>query len=158
MTTRVLLILPLLLGLVIAAAPPVDAGGMDDFGRCLTRSGAIFYGASWCPVCRTQSERLGAAMNYVRYVECADRNDSDRSTSECKSANIKSYPTWVFGDRSRKSGGLSLTTLANRSGCALPAGAQTGAPPAGGRAGAPPAGGRAVPPPPPHRPKIIEIR
>src|ERR1700704_4464514 len=120
MAIRFLLLVPtLLLPLVIGAAPAA-AASMDAFGSCLTKSGATYYGASWCPVCRRQSERLGAAMQRVRYVECADASEPNRKASECKSAKIDGYPTWVFGNGSRLKGGLSLTTLAKHSGCPLP--------------------------------------
>lgn len=129
MATRFLPFLPVLLLLLVNGVAPAVAGNMEDFGSCLTRSGATFYGATWCPICRRQSQTLGEAMRRVRYVECADASEPKRSTSECNAAKIDGYPTWVFGDGSRAEGALSLASLARRSGCPLPAGAIPDAPP-----------------------------
>jgi hypothetical protein len=91
----------------------------ETFGQCLTRSGAAFYGASWCPVCKRQRGILGRAMSRVRYVECSVDGKRGRNTPECREAEVESYPTWVFGDGSRASGSQSLASLASRSGCSL---------------------------------------
>ncbi len=119
-------LLPVLLGLifVFAAASRATAGGWEEFGRCLTREGATFYGASWCPHCRAQRQTLGDAMDHVRYVECAVAGDRGATTPACKAAGVNSYPTWVFADGSRASGEASLSWLAAKTGCTLPAGAQ----------------------------------
>jgi hypothetical protein len=91
----------------------------EAFGQCLTRNGATFYGASWCPVCKRQRGILGRAMSRVHYVECSVDGKRGRNTSECREAEVESYPTWVFADGSRVSGSLSLASLASRSGCSL---------------------------------------
>lgn len=102
-------------------APRVDAASMDDFGRCLSRAGAVFYGASWCPHCRGQRLTLGDAMAQVRYVECAVPGGGGTAAA-CRDANVNSYPTWIFGDGSRAHGEQSLARLAAKTACALPAG------------------------------------
>jgi len=114
-----------------------EAANLTPFGRCLGQSGAVFYGASWCPHCRSQRMTLGDAMDHVRYIECSDPSDPDRPAAACRSANVHSYPTWIFRDGSRLSGELSLGTLAAKTGCTLPSGA--GAPPPAPRGGAEPA-------------------
>jgi glutaredoxin len=102
---------------------PATAGAwgqrLDDFARCLTESGAVFYGTYWCPQCTRQRDLFGRSDRYVRYVECATEG-SDEPKRACKSAGVRSYPTWVFGDGSRVSGRQSLERLAARTGCALP--------------------------------------
>lgn len=111
----------LALSILFAWAGPDQANaGSEEFGRCLTRQGAIFYGASWCPQCRAQRRLLGSAMRYVRYVECSVGGDHERETAACRKADIDGYPTWVFADGSRVSGRLSLASLAARSGCEPP--------------------------------------
>jgi glutaredoxin len=120
-----------LMGFVFAlgATPQVDAAAWEEFGRCLTRQGAIFYGASWCPHCHAQRETLGDAMSHVHYVECSVDGERGRSTPACKAADVNSYPTWVFADGSRAEGEQSLARLAAKTGCALPARSQSsGAP------------------------------
>lgn len=103
----------------LGATARVDASTLQDFGSCLSREGAIFYGASWCPHCQAQRETLGAAMPRVRYVECSV-NGERTSTRECERAGVQSYPTWVFADGSRASGEQSLASLAKKTGCELP--------------------------------------
>ena len=143
--------LPAALVLVLVCAASGAARSLDDFGWCLSRSGAVFYGASWCPVCRRQIETLGAAMRRVRYVECADASEPKRTTSACAAAHVTSYPTWVFGNGTRVEGGLSLASLAQRSGCALPDGPQPAPPPDRAPAAPPPPGSHG-----PHV-QIIEV-
>jgi len=106
----------------MAAVASTDAAtpNLSGFGRCLWQSGAVFYGASWCPHCRSQREALGNAWDHVRYVECSDPSDPDHPAAACRSANVYSYPTWIFRDGSRSSGELSLAELASKTGCTLP--------------------------------------
>jgi len=155
MTPRRLFLLLPLVGLVtLGVWTRVEAASLANFGRCLKHSGAVFYGASWCPHCRSQRAALAEAMDQVRYVECAVPGDPEGSASECRSANVNSYPTWIFGDGSRLSGELSLGRLAAKTGCELPAGSATVPP-----AGAPRATGGAQPAvrTMSHGAKIIEV-
>ncbi len=137
---------------VIAAASgatsPVAAGSLEEFGSCLAREGAVFYGASWCPHCRAQRETLGDAMSHVRYVECSVGGDREKSAPACTAAKVDGYPTWVFADGTRASGEQSLPGLAAKTGCALPSGGGTADAPAAKSTGDshPPVG-----------PKIIEV-
>jgi len=142
-----------LAGLLALASARADAANLTPFGRCLGQSGAVFYGASWCPHCRNQRATLGDAMDHVRYVECSDPAAPEQSASACKSANVHSYPTWIFRDGSRLSGELSLSTLAAKTGCTLPSGA--GSPPPNGapRAGGAEPAARTMS----HGAKVIEV-
>ena len=83
--------------LALGTARRVDAASLEEFGRCLTRNGAIFYGASWCPHCHVQRQTLGDAMSHVKYVECAVEGRGGGAPA-CKSAGVNSYPTWIFAD------------------------------------------------------------
>src|SRR5258708_1046982 len=117
----VLVVMECMLGFILALgmATRVDAAAWEEFGRCLTRQGATFYGASWCPHCHAQRLTLGDAMAHVRYVECAG---DGTSAAACKAAGVNSYPTWGFADGSRALGEQSLAHLAAKTGCAPPAG------------------------------------
>jgi hypothetical protein len=106
--------------LALGAATGVGATTLAGFGRCLKSQGATFYGTSWCPYCRAQRETLGDAMDYVRYVECSVDGERGEPDVVCRKAGVDSYPTWTFGDGSRKGGALSLEELADRTGCTLP--------------------------------------
>jgi len=107
--------------LIAGSASTAGAWGqrLDDFAKCITDGGATFYGTYWCPQCDRQREAFGRSDRYLNYVECASR-DSDEAKRECKRADIKSYPTWEFGDGTRATGFQSLRRLADRTGCELP--------------------------------------
>jgi hypothetical protein len=139
-----------LLGVIVVTA--MDAGAMDfdGFGRCLERAGATFYGTSWCPHCREQIQRLGDAMRHVKYVECSVAGEPRTSTAACKAAKIEGYPTWTFADGSRAGGGLSLQSLARRTGCAVPDGVAPTNPAAAAR-------NPSAPRPQPKHARIIEV-
>ena len=111
--------------LIIALALLVlGAGGarasLADFARCITRTGARFYGTSWCPHCDAQREALGDAMDYVKYVECSVDGARGETTAACKRADVDGYPTWTFADGSKEGGAQSLRELATKTGCTLP--------------------------------------
>jgi len=95
---------PLLVALLATPA----AAGLDDFARCLTRSRARYYTATWCPHCRAQNQMFGSALRYVNVIDC---------TNGCR--NVHSLPTWEFGDGSRTTGVQRLDQLAARTGCAI---------------------------------------
>lgn len=141
---------------VLAIATTAPAASLSDFGRCLAREGAVFYGTSWCPYCKAQRQSLGAAMSHVRYVECSVDGSRDETAAECVQAGVRSYPTWVFGDGSRAGGALPLSALAAKTGCPLPQGsARPAGPPPGAAEAAKP--GPAKPGPAKPGPKIIEV-
>ena len=108
------------LGVVVGAGSAGAWGQrLDEFARCVTESGAVFYGTYWCPQCTRQRELFGRSDHYIRYVECATEG-SDEPKRVCKKAGIKSYPTWEFGDGTRSTGRQSLERLASKTGCTLP--------------------------------------
>jgi len=100
---------------VSATSSPVAA-----FAQCLKDSGAVFYGAFWCPHCKTQKALFGEAVSLLPYVECSTA-DSRGQMPICIAKKIQGYPTWEFADGSRISGEQSFAQLAEKSGCALPA-------------------------------------
>ena len=107
--------------LFLFAASTAAAWGrrLDDFAKCVSDSGATFYGTYWCPQCDRQRAVFGSSSRYLNYVECAYR-DSDETKRECKRANVRGYPTWDFGDGTRATGFQSLQRLADRTGCEFP--------------------------------------
>ncbi len=94
-------------------------GRYDDFAACLKEKNAIFYGAFWCPHCRTQKSLFGKSAKRLPYVECSTA-DGRQQTAICKEKKIEGYPTWEFADGSRESGELPLRRLAEKTGCVLP--------------------------------------
>ena len=60
-------------------------------------SGALFYGAWWCPACFRQKSLFGQqGGDRLPYVEC-DKTKEGRD--RCQEAGIKAYPTWVLGSK-----------------------------------------------------------
>ncbi len=99
----------------------------DGFAQCVKESGATFYGAFWCPHCQAQKAMFGSASQYLPYVECSSPNGKDRLPI-CADAGVTGYPTWEFADKSRLTGEVALATLAQKTSCPLPAGADTTVP------------------------------
>ncbi|MBI5046761.1 hypothetical protein HZC07_03445 [Candidatus Micrarchaeota archaeon] len=95
-----------------------DQGKYDSFAKCLTQKGVKFYGTFWCPHCANQKALFGKSLKYVNYIECSTP-DGKGQIQQCIDAEIKSYPTWIFPDGSRKSGELSLLELGTKSECKL---------------------------------------
>lgn len=114
-------ILGLVFGLNKSASqsPNVANKAMNDFGECVSDSGAVFYGAFWCGHCNDQKDILADAMDSIEYVECSTP-DGNSQTRECIDKAIKSYPTWIFGDGSFNNGTLGLSELAAKTGCEVP--------------------------------------
>jgi hypothetical protein len=93
------------LGLALVAGPAA-ASELIDFARCITKEGATYYTADWCPHCARQNKMFGPGLGYLNSVDC---------TNGC--ADVHSYPTWTFRDGSRISGVASFDNLSRRTGC-----------------------------------------
>lgn len=94
-------------------------GTYDAFSQCLKDKGAVFYGAFWCPHCQNQKAMFGKSVKLLPYVECSTP-DGRGQVPLCQEKEIKGYPTWEFADGSRETGEVSLTELAEKTGCLLP--------------------------------------
>jgi hypothetical protein len=88
------------------AVGPAAATNLNDFAKCLTRAGATYYTADWCPHCRRQNEMFGSALRYVHAVDC---------TNGC--SDVHSFPMWTFRDGSRHPGVASFDVLARKTQC-----------------------------------------
>ena len=76
----------------------------------LTESGAVFYGAYWCPRCQDQKALFEASVHRLPYQECTpDGRDGPRALA-CINNRIEAFPTWIFGDE-RLTGVLTLKEL-----------------------------------------------
>jgi hypothetical protein len=106
-----------LLGAVPAAADEAVEIELGDLTRCIRNSGALFYGAHWCPVCARQKQAFERYAGMLPYVECYDGSKSAGINARCKSMGIKSFPTWLFRDGHRKSGLLDPLELGYETGC-----------------------------------------
>lgn len=103
-------------GVFNPAAGPEDPR-LRDLANYLTASGARFYGASWCPHCREQKTLFAAAAKRLPYVECSPNGPKQPQATDCITANINNYPTWVIGGH-RFERILSIEQLSKLSGFA----------------------------------------
>jgi uncharacterized membrane protein len=98
-----------------------SAGPEDPYLRGLAEhlktSGALFYGASWCPRCQEQKDMFGAAAARLPYVECSPNGPQGAAAPACLAQGVSAYPTWTFGTE-RHTGAISVEDLASRSGYA----------------------------------------
>ena len=92
----------------VLAVGPATATNLNDFAKCLTRAGATYYTADWCPHCRRQNAMFGSALRYVHAVDC---------TNGC--SDVPSLPLWTFRDGSRHPGVASLDVLAQKTQCSF---------------------------------------
>jgi hypothetical protein len=99
------------LGVIAGVGTSAAAQDLRPFARCLTRAGATYFRASWCPHCAEQERLFGPARAYLGEIDCSRPNS-------CR--QIESFPTWIFRNGARVSGVLSLAELGRRTGCPLP--------------------------------------
>ncbi|HEY3249038.1 MAG TPA: vitamin K epoxide reductase family protein [bacterium] len=105
----------LLLGGYAVSAPPI-AGAVyaEGLAKHLAASGAVFYGAYWCPHCADQKAMFGPAAKYLPYVEC-DPRGTRADPQLCAAKQVKGFPTWEIAGQ-RLEGVVSLGELARLSG------------------------------------------
>ncbi len=120
----IILIVAALVGVMVYASSERNkkqealGAALTPFATCLKDSGAVFYGAFWCPHCQEQKALFGSASDSLPYVECSMENGQD-TTQICLDKKIQRYPTWEFNGE-RVEGVLGLTELSQRTGCQLP--------------------------------------
>lgn len=90
---------------------------LEDLAKCLTESGAKFYGASWCGWCNKEKELFGQAVQYLPYVECYDEA-TQGLTQVCQDKGIQGFPTWEFNGV-QSPGYKEAAVLAQMSGCQI---------------------------------------
>ena len=114
-----------ILFIVWIAATNRGPGELDAFASCIKDSGAVFYGAFWCPHCNNQKSMFGKSAKLLPYVECSTP-DGQGQLQVCKDKSITNYPTWDFppvapaSTTGRLTGEVKLETLAEKTGCPLP--------------------------------------
>jgi uncharacterized membrane protein len=98
----------------LALAPPAEDPYLGALAQHLRRSGARFYGASWCEHCNYQKDLFGAAADRLPYVECSPGGRGKPTAAICSNAGVRSYPTWDI-DGQRHLGALTPQRLAELS-------------------------------------------
>lgn len=94
-------------------------GKYDAFATCIKDSGAIFYGAFWCPHCQSQKALFGRSAKLLPYFECSTP-DGQGQLQVCTDKGVTNYPTWHFPNGEVFSGELSIEELSERTSCQLP--------------------------------------
>lgn len=85
-------------GVFDAAAGPEDPQ-LQALATHLTEKGVKFFGAYWCPRCQEQKAVFDASAKRLPYVECSSGGRGSALTKACAAEKVKSYPTWIIGDR-----------------------------------------------------------
>lgn len=98
---------------------PALAGGYGTFAECVRNSGAVIYVTNWCPVCRAQRKDFRGYANRLKYVDCSIPG-SKKTRAKCKKIGIDAFPTWIFGNGTKREGKLSVADIASHSGCPVP--------------------------------------
>ncbi|MEK7227491.1 MAG: hypothetical protein AAB641_01190 [Patescibacteria group bacterium] len=114
-----LVILLLIGGIVWLIRTPGRPGKLDSFASCIKDSGALFYGAFWCPHCQNQKALFSSSAKLLPYIECSTP-DGKGQIAVCTEAGIEGYPTWKFPDGTIKTGEVSLEDLSELTNCPLP--------------------------------------
>ena len=114
-----IIVLAAVVAIFYSSRAPAEPGKYDALAQCITDSGAKMYGAYSCPHCTNQKKLFGTSFDKINYVECDPRGDN-ANPQACEKAGIEGYPTWIFGDGTRRSGEVPLRTLASITGCAVP--------------------------------------
>ncbi len=83
-----------------------------EFAECITNSGAVFYGTSWCSHCNAQKELFGDTIEEIEFVDC------DLNKDLCSMAGVTAYPTWIINGE-KHLGTQPLQTLAQLTECTL---------------------------------------
>jgi len=86
---------------IFAMPGGAGAGFEAALARHLRDKGAVMYGAYWCPHCSEQKALFGDAAKDLPYVEC-DPGGVNARPDLCEKAGVKSFPTWVLGDKRRE--------------------------------------------------------
>ncbi len=85
-------------GVFDAAAGPEDPQ-LQALAIHLADKGVKFYGAYWCPRCLEQKAMFEASAERLPYVECSSGGRGSALTKACAAEKVKSYPTWIIGER-----------------------------------------------------------
>ena len=89
---------------------PRAAAQKQSLGQCLTKKGAVMYGADSCENCANQKKLLGGDFGSVNYENC------EFNFEECQKKGISVYPVWAV-DNKFLVGTQTLPSLAKFAGC-----------------------------------------
>lgn len=91
---------------------------VEILAQCLSKKGAVMYGAFWCPHCQAQKKLFGDDFQFITYQEC-DAKGPGGNPQVCKSQGITGYPTWKFPSHEDLVGEQTFTALAEAANCPI---------------------------------------
>ena len=97
---------------------PPENPELQALAMHLEDTGAVYYGAFWCPNCQDQRRMFGRSADRLPYVECSPQGRAGGVAFECVSNSISAYPTWIIEGR-RYQRLLTVEELARLSGFEL---------------------------------------
>ncbi|QSR84454.1 vitamin K epoxide reductase family protein [Methylacidimicrobium sp. B4] len=100
---------------MVAQQEGEDLAWLEALATHLTKSGAKFYGATWCNHCRLQRALFGKAEALLPFVDCAPEGRGGPMAAPCQEMGVRTFPTWTIGNR-KYEGILMPETLAELTG------------------------------------------
>ncbi|QDU75022.1 putative peptidyl-prolyl cis-trans isomerase [Bremerella volcania] len=97
-----------------------DNVDLKALAKAIADSGAIFFGADWCPHCTRQKGMFGDGAADLPFVEVTNPNHTLNQVGSDN--NITQLPTWVFADGTRVTGVLEIEELLDYTGLTIPQG------------------------------------
>ena len=70
---------------------------LSGLAEHLSDTGAVFYGAYWCPRCQAQKDLFEASVHRVPYQECSPNGRNGPRAIACIDNRIEAFPTWIIG-------------------------------------------------------------
>lgn len=103
-----------------AEGESTPADDLVAFAKALTQAGVKYFTAAWCTACTAQKQLFADGGDFLPSIEVTNPDRTLNSTGVAE--GITAFPTWQFPDGSREVGVLSLATISQRSGVAIPQG------------------------------------
>ena len=123
MKTFILALIALLLVIAGCSSVRYTQESVEALAKCITANGGVEYGTFWCPKCAQVKKNFGSSFQYIKYVECDARGESEQSEL-CLQKGIDKYATFIFNDDPNKDNWLvgvpTFEELAAKSGCPMP--------------------------------------
>lgn len=82
----------------------------EKLAKCLAEEGAVLYINPGCPICKSQQELFGEAVEFLNIIDCSVQ------TEICEEKQITGVPRWEINNQMYR-GKRSLEKLAGLSGC-----------------------------------------
>ncbi|MGL5831294.1 MAG: hypothetical protein ACRCZE_04060 [Candidatus Altimarinota bacterium] len=101
---------------IVAEPEIIPAINVEILAQCLSKKGAVMYGAFWCPHCQSQKELFGDDFQFITYQEC-DAKGPNGNPRICINEEITGYPTWKFPNHADLVGEQTLVQLALAANC-----------------------------------------